>query len=432
LFIHLGIDDTDSRGGQCTTYIASKIISNLINNEFIDYPNLVRLNPNVPWKTKGNAAVCFRFQANNPKEIFNKVSKIVKQQAPKESHSGIVLYEGEKVNVKLKNLYKDSLKGIININRVKRIIKENEILSDGGLGIIGALASIGADFTRDHTFEIIAYRKKENWGVKRNVDYNSVVKMDKITGKDTFSNIDLEKEKLLVSPNGPDPVLVGIRGENPLSLIKALNLLELGEPIESFIIFRSNQGTGDHLEQELDVNRLKSYSSGYIDGHLSKKAWVEKGGHVYFEIMKSNNSCICAVYEPAGDLRKIAIQLNEGDYLKIYGGIRKPTTKHQLVLNVEQIEILKINDSYKYMNNICKKCEKRMGSLGFMKGYRCEKCGKKYPYAKKIKIQIDRDIKPGIYLPPLRSQRHLTKPYSRFNLKNNKIDRVHSDWFWFA
>ena len=72
------------------------------------------------------------------------------------------------------------------------------------------------------------------------------------------------------------------------------------------------------------------------------------------KIMELNNSCICAVYEPSGDLRKIATQLNEGDYLKIYGGIRKPTVKHQLVLNVEQIEILKISDSYRYMNDICK------------------------------------------------------------------------------
>jgi len=433
LFIHVGIDDTDSRGGQCTTYIASKIISKLINYEFIDYPNLVRLNPNVPWKTKGNAAVCFRFHADNPKEIFSKISKIVKQQAPEESHSGIVLYEGEKINVQIKNLYKDALNGIININRAKRIIKENGILSYGGLGVIGALSSIGADFKKDHTFEIIAYRKKENWGMKRNVDYNSVVKMDEITGKDTFSNIDSEKEKLLVSPNGPDPVLVGIRGENPMILIKALNLVELGEKIESFIIFRSNQGTGEHLNQQLDVNKLKSYSSGYINGQLSRKAWVEKGGHVYFEIIKSDNSCICAVYEPAGDLRKIATQLNEGDYLKIYGGIRKPTTKHKLVLNVEQIEILEMNNSYKYMNDICKQCEKRMESMGFMKGYRCEKCGKRYPYAKKMKSHIERDIKPGIYLPPLRSQRHLTKPYSRFNLeKNNMTNEIKSNWFWFA
>ena len=119
--------------------------------------------------------------------------------------------------------------------------------------------------------------------------------------------------------------------------------------------------------------------------------------------------------------------------MKIYGGIWRPTTKHKLVLNVEQIEILEMNNSYKYMNDICKQCEKRMESMGFMKGYRCEKCGKRYPYAKKMKSHIERDIKPGIYLPPLRSQRHLTKPYSRFNLeKNNMVNEIESDWFWFA
>jgi len=29
--------------------------------EFTDYPTLLRLNHNTPWKTQGNAAVCLRF-----------------------------------------------------------------------------------------------------------------------------------------------------------------------------------------------------------------------------------------------------------------------------------------------------------------------------------------------------------------------------------
>ena len=47
MFIHVGIDDTDSRGGQCTTYIASKIISKLINQvcsgKYSDYFNWLNI-----------------------------------------------------------------------------------------------------------------------------------------------------------------------------------------------------------------------------------------------------------------------------------------------------------------------------------------------------------------------------------------------------
>ena len=38
------------------------MIKKLINKKYdiIGYPKLVRLNPNVPWKTRGNGAICLR------------------------------------------------------------------------------------------------------------------------------------------------------------------------------------------------------------------------------------------------------------------------------------------------------------------------------------------------------------------------------------
>src|SRR6267378_4406314 len=62
----LGIDDTDSRFGHCTTHLGYLIVCELarIGCAFATYPRLVRLNPNVPFKTRGNAAVCIEFEAN--------------------------------------------------------------------------------------------------------------------------------------------------------------------------------------------------------------------------------------------------------------------------------------------------------------------------------------------------------------------------------
>ena len=61
--MHIGLDDTDSTKGGCTTYLAAVLIEKLekFNIEFKDYPTLIRLNPNVPWKTRGNGALCLRF-----------------------------------------------------------------------------------------------------------------------------------------------------------------------------------------------------------------------------------------------------------------------------------------------------------------------------------------------------------------------------------
>ena len=59
--LHIGIDDTDSVKGGCTTWLGTEIISELSEFDLIGYPRLVRLNPNVPWKTRGNGAVAFTF-----------------------------------------------------------------------------------------------------------------------------------------------------------------------------------------------------------------------------------------------------------------------------------------------------------------------------------------------------------------------------------
>mgnify|MGYP001498087061 FL=1 len=59
--LHIGIDDTDSIKGGCTTWLATEIIAELSEFDLIGPPRLVRLNPNVPWKTRGNAAVALTF-----------------------------------------------------------------------------------------------------------------------------------------------------------------------------------------------------------------------------------------------------------------------------------------------------------------------------------------------------------------------------------
>jgi len=61
--LHVAFDDTDSREGRCTTHLAFKVVEHLKKKQgakLVDYPLLIRLNPNIPWKTRGNGAVCLR------------------------------------------------------------------------------------------------------------------------------------------------------------------------------------------------------------------------------------------------------------------------------------------------------------------------------------------------------------------------------------
>ena len=54
----IGIDDTDSPQGMCTTYLGAVLARRLIHKGMsIREARIVRLNPNVTWKTRGNAAI---------------------------------------------------------------------------------------------------------------------------------------------------------------------------------------------------------------------------------------------------------------------------------------------------------------------------------------------------------------------------------------
>ncbi|MCG7852937.1 MAG: tRNA(Ile2) 2-agmatinylcytidine synthetase, partial [Methanosarcinaceae archaeon] len=54
----IGIDDTDSREGMCTTYLGAVLLDELtVYGTVVGYPLLIRLNPTIPYKTRGNASI---------------------------------------------------------------------------------------------------------------------------------------------------------------------------------------------------------------------------------------------------------------------------------------------------------------------------------------------------------------------------------------
>ena len=84
-------------------------------------------------------------------------------------------------------------------------------------------------------------------GTKRRVDEASIFEMEKLTAPYTFNNVDAEKGRVIITPRGPDPILFGIRGETPEVVKKAYEIVKPLEPVERWVIFRSNQGTDAHL-----------------------------------------------------------------------------------------------------------------------------------------------------------------------------------------
>jgi tRNA(Ile2)-agmatinylcytidine synthase len=425
--MHIGLDDTDSKNGGCTTYLTALLIEQLEKHsvQFINYPSLIRLNPNVPWKTRGNGALCLRF--NYDKELEEQIKDVATSLWEKHAEvnskgtdPGIVFLNKTEVPAKLKDFSKKTETSIVTLKEALSLIKEfnGEALGFNTCrGIIGSLAAIGETLEADHTFELIAYRKPENFGSKRKVDEASIFEMDKLTQPYTFNNVDEEKRRVIITPRGPDPILFGIRGESPQIVKKAFGLVKPLEPVDRWVIFCSNQGTDMHLKAVNAVNQLEPYSSVIVKGTVSQNPRIVPLRHVIFSIKDETAEVDCAAYEPTGALRKIARELIVGDVLEVYGAVRKHHQGRPLTINLEKINILSLAQKMLFENPICPDCGKRLKSMGKSQGFRCEKCGGRFGDLTKRESVLPRALKTGLYVTSTRSQRHLTKPLRRYGFE---------------
>ena len=432
--IHIGIDDTDSPKGMCTTFLAYKIVKFLEKNkvQFVDYPSLIRFNPNIPWKTRGNGAVRLSIKTNNPKKIKNKITKFVDDYSETKNgaNPGLVFYENEIVTPSFHKFSELALWKLISREKAKQFILENKIDSfylGNGQGLVGAIGAIGYKFS-DHTFELLSYRKKSQFGKKRIIAKDSVKNMQSVTFPETFNSYDIESDRALITPHGPDPVFYGIRGENAESVVTASKIVKANEKLDGYMVFKSNQGTSDHLKNELDVNDLRPYTSGFLVGQVCSNPIMMQGGHVFFSIRVKDKRIKCGIYKPT-KITTIAQNLILNDKIRIGGGIRKASKNYERVVNVEFLDVMELAKDIRVSNPSCKKCSKKMKSKGSKQGFECTKCGNR-SYVKSTS-EIPRKIQCKLYLPVMSAHRHLTRPYQRIK-KRNRQTRFDTSTPWFC
>jgi tRNA(Ile2)-agmatinylcytidine synthase len=427
--MHIGFDDTDSTRQGCTTYVAALLVEELekLGATFVDYPRLVRLNPNVPWKTRGNGALCLtiEYQQELEAEIKERTVKLVEAHSDmdwKGTDPGIVFLCSNHVPLGFTMLAKKAETTVVTLKEALKLIHESNAEAFGfntQRGIIGALSAIGETLSEDHTYELIAYRTAENLGTKRRVDEASVFQMDQALQPYTFNNVDLETCRVIITPRGPDPILFGIRGETPETVKEAFALVKSLEPVERWMIFRSNQGTDMHLSRIEALNQAQPYSSIVAKATVSRNPEIVPVRHVIFAIKDQTAEVDCAAYEPTGELRKIAKQLAEGDEIEVYGAVRKSHAGKPLTVNLEKINVLKLAQKTQSENPICSNCGKRLKSMGKNQGFRCEKCKTQFRDLKKTLVAQERSLKTGLYVTSTCSQRHLTKPLRRYGLEKH-------------
>jgi len=415
--------------------VAQAIIRELARGGYdvIGYPRLVRLNPNIPWKTRGNGAVSIQFGKGIGKKTrigdidnkniscyakgsfkdydVKKIEKIVEKvlekyirlDDPKTNPGFVILSKKPSFSV-----YDKTVKEIVSLKDTKILLKSLGAFYKGyknGRGLIGATASIAWSPIRDKTYELIAYREEEKWGTERFVDDDSVKKMDK-KHPSTFDNYDYKNKHNRLVPSSPCPVLYGIRGDKANDLILASSMIK-SERVDRWLIFESNQGTDDHLQKKA-ISKIQPYQSVVAKGDVCKSPYTIKGGHVFFKIKDLSGSIDCAAYEPTKQFRNIVRNLTVGDAVEVYGGVReKPLT-----VNLEKLKVNRLKKQNKKVENpVCIICGKHMKSKGTGQGYKCIKCGIKS--GKPLFKEFKRKVNLGFYEVPICARRHLSKPLKR-------------------
>ncbi|MCS7139972.1 MAG: tRNA(Ile)(2)-agmatinylcytidine synthase [Candidatus Nezhaarchaeota archaeon] len=423
--LHIGMDDIDSWHGGCTTYFAFEVLRDSIKRfslKLLDYPLLTRLNPNIPWKTRGNGAVCLRVKISS-NELMDFIEFLeLKLRSYTEGFYDadpvIAILIGD-LSDELENFYRKALTRVVTLREAIDIAQRNDvkvIATRSRMGLIGSLASIGSLMHGDHTYELLAYRAANT---KREIDHDSVWLMDFLTWPYTFNNIDPEVGRMLITPHGPDPVLFGIRGENPGILLKALRIIKVHGKLLGYMVFRSNQGTDCHYLKIEKIEDLQPYSSISLKGEVACRPTTLKGGHVVFKVAVGRCEVWCVAYKPSGEVRRVAEKLEVGDMIEVYGGVRRFPGSDVLSLNLEKIVVVRTCEKTFEKNPSCPRCQKTLKSLGKRGGFKCERCGFKTLEKRKVVHKIQRESLEGIYLPPPRSMRHLAKPFRRYGLEKD-------------
>ncbi len=402
--MRIGIDDTDSPRGMCTTYLGAMLIRRLKRAKIaVREARLVRLNPNIPWKTRGNAAVCLDAEGS-PREAFRLACTLVEEYADlahENTHPGVVVSE-EPLS---EGFYRDAVQGFCTLDDAMSILAESGALYKGykqKRGLIGATAAAGSRFD-DATYEVLVYRDSSLWGTLRSVDRGSLFSADVHTFPHTWDTVDRENDLVVCVPHTPDPVLFGIRGERPGWVALAREEVISEKPgIEQ--VWTTNQGTDAHL--------IAARSPGLLDGcsyllaaTVASPPITLKGGHVVLPVLHMENPLTCLAYEPTKGFRDVIRALAPGDTLRVAGSSRRGS------INLEKIQVLTAPETLTSKPPVCERCGKRMTSAGTGKGFKCRKCGGRAQNPEHV--QNPRNIHPGWFEVPPSARRHLARPLCR-------------------
>ena len=368
----LGIDDTDSLEGGCTTLVFHELLNALPCEH--GEPRLTRLWPFAAQRTRGNASLSVEIYCDDSivewlDGYWNENILPLKGKISESDHSerkqfpsdpGMTLFQKQPDE----DYYWEAVRGNADFY--------NGGHQWGGKGRIGAAASC-AWRAKTSTWEGIAWRLQERY-----VSEDALKLVDDIEG--TFLCRDPRTKRGLISPRGPCPVMFGVRATTRDVANQATEILvQNSATTVGSRIFLTNQATGDHIDS--------------IRSSIVETKEILKGGHVII-----NGKLIA--FSESGDVNKLAQWVEIGDEID-WMGLEYEYKFH--------LEALRITASNRNVRPLCH-CGTRMKSMGANQGVRCPKCKEKSN--ENWTIENREPPISGWAQPPVDKRRHLAKSLS--------------------
>ncbi|MFB6266871.1 MAG: DUF1743 domain-containing protein [Halodesulfurarchaeum sp.] len=405
----IGLDDTDSRDrGMCTTYAAVRVARAIRDRGgTVETLRLVRLNPAVEHKTRGNAALAV--QTSLPPEPATEVAAGViedlAETADPRTQPGLVVAAGDIPEAVVK-FSRRAVTTILDRQETEELLGHAGFRHRGwlgGRGLIGALAAVGAvEAFEDWTYEYIAYRQPERWGTPREVEEASVFAAADAAYPAAWDTVDRGEGEAVCVPNAPGPILFGIRGDDPGAVARVAAGID-SEPIHDRALFVTNQGTDAHL-QDAPLAAVSEASAFRVTGTVASAPETKEGGHVFLTLRDGETTLRCAAFEPTKRFRDRVRALRAGDVITAAGEVTDGTLKLEKFAVRELVREAAVTPT-------CPDCGRTMESAGSGQGYRCRRC--ETTAAGKETRELDRELERGWYEVPPCARRHIAKPLVR-------------------
>lgn len=351
----IAFDDTDGPDGGCTTHLAGEVLDRLGPGRQAGRPRLVRLRPENPYKTRGNAAVAVEVTDDlDPDDALETAIDVISDHArvAEGKGAGVAVFDAPPDP----SWYEHGVREQIPLDEVQAALEGVPTATLGtGRGLVGALCAAAWDpASREHTFTRIAYRAPERWGTPRRLDPDAARDIEQAY-PETFDCYDPDDAHAVIAPRTPCPVLYAIRATRPDRLDEAACELST-EPEARAVTFVTNQASDDHLTP-----------ADLVPVEVTATPQTLEGGHVRVpaETLEGEPVDLMA-FEPTGRLRRGARGLSPGDRALPVG------PRKQGQINLEKLLCV---PGATGRPTRCPGCGGRMGSTGRVGPRRCARCG---------------------------------------------------------